>query len=81
MKSYINGNQNVEIEARANISGLSGYVETLRYFVEKIRTGEAVEEATLLQAAESLQMTLAEIQSAQNGAPVLSNTFEKYKGN
>ncbi len=57
------------VDANQNLTGLSGYVETLKYFIHCVQSGQEVKEATLTQASDSLRVTLAEIQSAQSGIP------------
>ncbi len=55
----------------SNLAGFSGYVETLKYFVNQIEKNQSIEESTLSQAMESLKVTLAEIRSAQEGKSIL----------
>lgn len=54
-----------------NISSLGGYFNELQYFVNRLAAGQAPSEATLAQAAESLRVVQAEIESARsNGKTV-----------
>lgn len=54
-----------------NISSLGGYFNELQYFVNRLEAGQAPSEATLAQAAESLRVVQAEIESARsNGKTV-----------
>ncbi len=50
-----------------NLAGMSGYYATLAYFIGQIQKGLPIEESTLEQATQSLEVTLAEIQSAEEG--------------
>lgn len=53
-----------------NLAGLSGYVRTLSYFIDQLQKNEPIEISTLTDATESLRVTLAEIQSAQENRTI-----------
>ena len=47
-----------------NISDLGGYYNELVYFTDRVKAGEKIEKATLLEASESLEFVLREIANA-----------------
>jgi len=49
-----------------NISDLGGYVNELRYFLERLENGEAIDNATLQDGVDSFLLTLKEINLAKN---------------
>lgn len=55
--------------AGGNITDLGGYLGEIEYFSNCLLAGNPIEEATAEQAAESLRVTLTEIESARRGAP------------
>lgn len=55
--------------AGGNISDLGGYLGEIEYFSNCLLEGRPIEEATAEQAAESLRVTLTEIESARTGVP------------
>jgi predicted dehydrogenase len=52
---------------REQIASLGGYYHELDYFVDCLESGEPVAISTGAQAAESLDLVLAEIESAASG--------------
>jgi len=54
-----------------NVSDLGGYFNELRYFVDCLAAGECPQEATGVQARESLRVVEAEIASALCGETVV----------
>lgn len=53
-----------------NVSSLGGYFNELEYFINCLEKNEAPKLATLRQAAESLRVVFAEVQSAEKGKTV-----------
>jgi predicted dehydrogenase len=53
-----------------NITSLGGYFNELRYFIDCLEAAKKPEIATLAQAAESLRVVMAEVESAKTGKPV-----------
>lgn len=53
-----------------NISDLGGYYNEIACFIERLESGNAIEDATAEQAALSVRVTLAEIESARSGRAV-----------
>ncbi|MCC7518966.1 MAG: Gfo/Idh/MocA family oxidoreductase [Verrucomicrobiae bacterium] len=53
-----------------NVSSLGGYYNELQHFIACLERNEAPKVATLRQAAESLRIVLAEVQSAEKGKTV-----------
>lgn len=56
--------------SEGNISDLGGYYNEIAYFIARLEKGLPIEDATATQAALSVRVTLAEIESARTGKPV-----------
>jgi predicted dehydrogenase len=60
----------VSATGEGNISSLGGYFNELQYFIGRIASGQAPEEATLFDARSSLGVVLSEIRSARTNLTV-----------